>query len=323
VVSLAFVQFSAPDLALTQISVEVVTTVLLLLALNLLPKTNLAEPGGIGRVRNAVIAGAAGIGTAVLAFAVMTRDGPSISDYHIAQSKPGGGGTNVVNVILVDFRGFDTFGEIIVLCIAALAIYALLSGALRGAAARRLASLRQGPEAADAHPLLLVVATRVLLPLVLTAGVYIFLRGHNQPGGGFIAGLVVAIALVMQAMASGYAWAEERQRLHPHNMLGIGVLLAGLTGMASFVFGRPFLTSTFGYVHLPIIGEFELASVIAFDLGVFLTVVGTVLLALSQIARVEQRAEWRPVPRGPIDIHLPPRSGADVPAVAPARQGEA
>jgi multicomponent K+:H+ antiporter subunit A len=197
IVSLTFLQFSAPDLALTQISVEVVSTILLLLALNLLPKLTPPERSTLKRLRDGAIAIAAGLCVAGLAYAVMTRDFTTISDYHLTQSKPGGGGTNVVNVILVDFRGFDTFGEIIVLCIAALAIFALLDTALKGATARRLDAMRQGPESADAHPLVLVVATRVLLPLALAVGVYIFLRGHNQPGGGFIAGLVVAIAVIM------------------------------------------------------------------------------------------------------------------------------
>jgi multicomponent K+:H+ antiporter subunit A len=178
--------------------------------------------------------------------------------------------------------------------------------------------MRQGEESAEAHPLMLVVVTRVLLPLALTVGVYIFLRGHNLPGGGFIAGLVVAIALLMQAMASGYAWAVERRRVNAHTMLGFGVLCAGLTGLASLLFARPFLTSTFGYFHIPLIGEIELASAIAFDAGVFLTVVGTVILSLSQIARVSARAERKPVPEGPSDIRLPQSLGAPVPVTAPA-----
>ena len=323
-VSLAFIQFSAPDLALTQISVEVVMTVLLLLALNLLPRTSAPEPALAPRLRDGVVAAVAGLGVGGLAYAVMTRDFTSISDYHLAQSKPGGGGTNVVNVILVDFRGFDTFGEIIVLCIAALAIYALLDGALKGAAAERLAAMRQGDEAAEAHPLMLVVVTRVLLPLALTVGVYILLRGHNQPGGGFIAGLVVGIAFLMQAVASGYAWAVSRQRIKAHTMLGFGVLIAGLTGVGAFVFARPFLTSTYGYVHLPLVGDFELATAMAFDLGVFLTVVGTAVLSLSQIARVEARAERRPVPPGPSDIVLEGRArGGRRLAEAPALRLEA
>jgi len=309
-VSLVFIQFSAPDLALTQISVEVVTTILLLLALNLLPQTTPRETSRSARARGGLLAGAAGLGAGALAFMVMTRDLQSISDYHLAQSKPGGGGTNVVNVILVDFRGFDTFGEIIVLGIAALTIYALLDSSLKGAAARRLAAMRQGIEAADAHPLMFVVVARLLLPLALTVGVFIFLRGHNQPGGGFIAGLVVAIALLMQAMASGYQWTAERVHLNAHTMLGLGVLIAGLTGIGAVLLGRPFLTSTFGYFRLPIIGEFELASAMAFDIGVFFTVVGTVVLSLAQIARVEARAQREPVPHGPSDIKLKPADPA-------------
>jgi multicomponent K+:H+ antiporter subunit A len=305
VTSLAFLQFSAPDLALTQISVEVVTTIFLLLALNLLPKQTPLEPGMARHLRDGSIALGAGLGAAWLAYAVMTRDFSSISDYHLAQSKPGGGGTNVVNVILVDFRGFDTFGEIIVLCIAALAIFALLDNALKGAPARRLAAMRPSVESADAHPLVLVVVTRALLPLALTVGFYIFLRGHNQPGGGFIAGLVVAIALLMQYMASGYAWSLARARFDAHALLGAGVLIAGLTGLGSLAFGRPFLTSSFGYFDIPLIGEIELATAMLFDAGVFLAVVGTVLLSLSQLSRVEERAERNPAPEGPSDIRLP------------------
>ncbi|HVL71380.1 MAG TPA: monovalent cation/H+ antiporter subunit A [Beijerinckiaceae bacterium] len=314
VVSLAFLQFSAPDLALTQISVEVVTTILLLLALNLLPKFSPQEPGAGRHLRDGVVAVVSGLGVAALAYAVMTRGFQTISDYHLAESKPGGGGTNVVNVILVDFRGFDTYGEIIVLCIAALVIFALLDTALRGASARRLDEMRQAEESADAHPLILVVATRVLLPLALAVGVYIFLRGHNQPGGGFIAGLVVAVAFIMQYMASGYVWAQSRARLDAQTMLGAGVLIAGLTGVGAWLFGRPFLTSNYDYFTLPVVGTFELATAMSFDLGVFLTVVGTVLLALSQISRVEARAEREPTPEGPTDIRLPKRGAAPAPA---------
>ena len=221
-----------------------------------------------------------------LAYAVMTRDFQTISDYHLAEAKPGGGGTNVVNVILVDFRGLDTFGEIIVLGIAAITIFALLDTALKGAAARTLASIRSPEQSKDAHPLMLVVATRVLLPLALTVAVFIFLRGHNQPGGGFIAGLIVAIALIMQYLASGYTWAAERAKIDTQAVIGIGVAIAGLAGIGSLFLGWPFLTSTYTYLEWPLVGEFEVASAIAFDLGVFLAVVGVVILSLAQISRV-------------------------------------
>jgi multicomponent K+:H+ antiporter subunit A len=291
VVSLAFLQFSAPDLALTQISVEVVTTILLLLAINLLPRTTPDELTRRAKVGAGGLALLGGVGVAALAYAVMTRSFETISGYHIAQAKPGGGGTNVVNVILVDFRGYDTFGEIIVLAIAALTIFALLDSALHGAAGRRLAATRFDPQAHDPHPLMLTVVTRVLLPLSLMVGIYILLRGHNLPGGGFIAGLIVAIAFLMQHMASGYVWAHRRARFDAHVMIGGGVAIAGATGLASLVFGRPFLTSTFGYFDLPLFGEVELASAMAFDVGVFFTVVGTCLLSLATLSRVEERAE--------------------------------
>ncbi|WP_022726913.1 monovalent cation/H+ antiporter subunit A [Fodinicurvata sediminis] len=292
VVSLTFFYFSAPDLALTQISVEVVTVVLMLLALNFLPKETPRESSSLRKLRDLVLSGLAGLGVAGLVYAVTTRGFESISDYHLAESKPGGGGTNVVNVILVDFRGFDTFGEIIVLGIAALAIYALLDSALHGAAQRRLSKwVPEGMRAMDPHPFILVIATRVLLPLALMVGVYIFLRGHNQPGGGFIAGLVVSIALLMQYMASGFSWAQHKLKLDYHGLIGAGVLAAGLTGVGAWFAGRPFLTSDYTYVHLPVIGEFELATALGFDVGVFLTVVGAVMVALANLSRIGKRAD--------------------------------
>ena len=132
-----------------------------------------------------------------------------------------------MNVILVDFRGYDTFGEITVLGIAALVIFALTETLLQGKSSRRLRNwVRDYRRAGDRHPLMLVVATRMLLPISLVVGVYIFLRGHNMPGGGFIAGLVVAIAFLMQYMASGIAWAQDRQRVPYHAMIGAGVVAA-------------------------------------------------------------------------------------------------
>ncbi|SDZ87892.1 monovalent cation/H+ antiporter subunit A [Rubrimonas cliftonensis] len=302
VVSLGFVYLSAPDLALTQISVEVVTTVLMLLALNFLPKDSPDETGPMLRTAQAGLALVAGLGAAALSYAVMTRDGPTISEFHVAQSYPGGGGTNVVNVILVDFRGFDTFGEIIVLAIAALGIYALLDGALRGPSLGRVISWVPDQERSkDRHPMMLVVATRFLLPVSLVVGLFILLRGHNQPGGGFIAGLVVAIALVMQYVASGYAWTAQRRPMDHHGMIGLGVLVAGLTGAGAWLADRPFLTSAYGYVTLPPLEKFELATAMAFDLGVFLTVVGAVLLALENLSRVARFAE-QPGPDEPMDV---------------------
>ncbi|BAN47336.1 monovalent cation/H+ antiporter subunit A [Metapseudomonas resinovorans] len=282
-VALAFVRFSAPDLALTQLVVEVVTLVLLILALYYLPSRTPGESSSLRGLRDLILACAFGVMVALLAFAVLTRPYASIADYFLANSVSGGGGTNVVNVILVDFRGFDTLGEITVLVIAAVGIYAMLSGL-------HLSTPTCDPQgrrwAHAKHPLVLETLSRLMLPLALLISVFIFLRGHNLPGGGFIAGLITSVALVLQYIASGIAWVERRMNFKYQRMAGAGVVIAGLTGLGSWAFGRSFLTTAFGHFELPLVGEFELASALFFDLGVYLTVVGSTLLILVNLGRV-------------------------------------
>lgn len=278
--ALIFIQFSAPDLALTQLSVEVVTIVLLLLALYFLPQQSPRESSSLRRTRDALIAVLAGLGAGALTWAMLTRPFTSISDYFITHSLPGGGGANVVNVILVDFRGFDTLGEITVLALAGLGIHAMLYGL-------RLPGLTQDAEGRswnwDTHPAMMAALARLLLPLALLVSIYIFLRGHNAPGGGFIAGLITAVALILQYLTNGVAWTHQRLSSNMLPLIGAGLLIATLTGLGSLVFGYPFLTSSFTHVHWPIIGDFELATAMLFDLGVYLVVVGATLLILIHL----------------------------------------
>jgi len=282
-VSLTFARFSAPDLALTQLSVETVTIILLMLALYFLPQRTPAETPGTRRLRDALLAGGVGLGVGALAWAVLTRPYETLSGYYLENSIPGGGGANVVNVILVDFRGFDTLGEITVLAIAALGIFALLDGLRLPVPAMDAAGRRW---ATDRNPLILVAVSRPLLPLALTVSIYLLLRGHNLPGGGFIAGLVTGIALILQYVASGVAWTQPRLRLDFHVVIACGVLTTALTGLGSWWFGRPFLTSAFGHFELPLVGELELATAMLFDLGVYLTVVGATLLILANLGKL-------------------------------------
>ena len=282
VTSLTFLGFSAPDLALTQLSVEVVSTVLLLMGLALLPATTPRESSAGRRARDAFLALGGGAGMAWLAWLVMTRDHDSISWYFLENSVPKGGGANSVNVILVDFRGYDTFGEITVLGIAAIGVLALLD---------RFRIRRPGVDGAGRHwtyaeqPLMLRLAARLVLPLALVVSVYIFWRGHGLPGGGFIAGLVTAVALVLQYMALGQQRADAV--LHAvggrryTRWIATGLGIAGLTGVGAFVLGRPFLTSAAGHPVVPVLGEVPLATAALFDLGVYVTVVGATLLTLS------------------------------------------
>lgn len=290
-ISAGFVYLSAPDLALTQISVETVTIMLLLLALHFLPKDTPVESSTALRLRDGGIAAVAGLGIGALAYAFMMREVDTISGYHLANSYKGGGGNNVVNVILVDFRGYDTYGEIIVLGIAGLIIYALMEALLDGPAGRKLRNTDFSQDISqDRHPLMMVVATRVMMPIAVMVGIYIFLRGHNNPGGGFVAGLIISIALLMQYMASGFAWTQSRKRIEYHSLIGWGVVIAGMTGIGAWFAGKPFLTSAFGYLHFPPIEEFEWATAIAFDLGVFLTVLGAVMLMLYSLSRIARYA---------------------------------
>ncbi|WP_137703329.1 monovalent cation/H+ antiporter subunit A [Marimonas lutisalis] len=321
-VSIGFIFFSAPDLAMTQFTVEVVTIILLLLALNFLPKRTPMESSVLRRVRDAGVAAIGGLATFTLAYHYLLRDavGTPISEFHLANSYKGGGGTNVVNVILVDFRGFDTYGEIIVLGIAALLIYALTETLLGGRVRARLLNRKPDQQrAGEMHPMMMVVLTRVIMPLVLMVGFYIFLRGHNEPGGGFIAGLIVSIAVVMQYMASGFAWASARLKYPYHGVIGAGVLIAGLTGIGSWFVGKPFLTSDFTYVRIPPFEKFELATAALFDLGVFLAVVGAVMLSLESFSRLARRAHM-PESEHPMDID-PSRDDPPHLETGPAREG--
>ncbi len=270
-IALLFARFSAPDLALTQIAVEFVTILLMLFALRYLPATIPAEKI---RVRDIAIPLVLGTATAAIAFAIMTRPYRSIAQYFNEHALSEGGGHNIVNVILVDFRGFDTLGEISVLLIASVGIGAMLHGLdLKSSTT---------PRAPQPPSLLLTTLAAVLLPFALLIAVHLFVRGHNLPGGGFVAGLTAAVAVLLQYVAHDGEWATQRLRISWQRISCIGVLIAIATGVGSWVLGYPFLTSSFGHWKLPIVGDIELATAMLFDLGVFLTVLGAVLRMLLQ-----------------------------------------
>lgn len=283
IVSIAFARFSAPDLALTQLAVEVVTVILLMLALYFLPQKTAPESAPSRVVRDlAIAAGVAGL-VATINYAFITQPLDTISEFFLANSKTGGGGTNAVNVILVDFRGLDTLGEILVLGIAALGIFKLL--------ARVRLSMPSANEnglawSEDRHPPILAMISQSLLPLALLVSFYIFLRGHNMPGGGFIAGLITSVALIQQYIAHGVEWVKPRIKVDYQTLIALGVLIAALTGVGSWFFDRPFMTTWFDYFDIPMIGEIELASALVFDLGVYLTVVGATLLILANLGKL-------------------------------------
>ncbi|HJV82354.1 monovalent cation/H+ antiporter subunit A [Noviherbaspirillum sp.] len=310
VTSLTFLWLSAPDLALTQLMVETVTTVLILLGLRWLPprispyELNLTVPRSVWlrRTRDMVVAVASGIGMAALTYAMLTQPTPdSIGDFFLLHALSGGGGSNAVNVLLVDFRGFDTMGEVTVLSIVALTVYALLrrfrpapeSIAIPVQQANDVdPAVRQTPAEQANQGYLMVpgVYLRFLMPFMVMMAGYFFLRGHNLPGGGFVAGLIFAVAVITQYMLGGTHWVESRLGLRPHRWIAYGLIVALMTGVGAWLFGYPFLTSHTAHLHLPLLGEIHVPSAFFFDLGVFMVVVGTTMLILLALAHQSLRS---------------------------------
>ena len=138
------------------------------------------------------------------------------------------------------------------------------------------------------------VIVQLLLPVSGMVAMFFLLRGHNEPGGGFVAGLVVATAVILQYLVGGTAWAESRTRIYPHYWIATGLLCAVGAGVSAWAAGRPFLSAVAGDVKLPVIGAMHLSTVLLFDLGVFLLVVGAAVLILVALAHQSRRGHRRP-----------------------------
>lgn len=312
VTCLTFVWFSAPDLALTQLTVEVVTTILILLGLRWLPK-QVADPDHMSnifvrarRTRDLIVSLLVGACVTVLAFAMMTHSSsdPLAANFFLQHALPEGGGTNVVNVMLVDFRGFDTMGEIVVLGIVALTVYALLRRfrpakestyipAQQSTAPADISSDVENPaqakDTALGYLMVPAVLVRLVLPIATVVSVYFLLRGHNEPGGGFIGGLIFAAAFIMQYMIAGTQWVEARMKLYPQQLISLGILLALLTGLGAIAVGYPFLTTHAPHFHIPLIGDIHVPSAMFFDIGVYLLVIGATILILTALSHQSVR----------------------------------
>ena len=311
---ITFVWFSAPDLALTQLVVEVVTTVLILLGLRWLPRRieevsplpSSLRKARIRRLRDFLLSTVVGGGMALLSYAMLTRQTPNdISSFYLSRALPEGGGSNVVNVMLVDFRGFDTLGEITVLGAVALTVYALLrrfrpskesmqlpaqQRQLAPDVATDLVNPRQASDTALGYMMVPAVLVRLLLPIALVVSFYLFMRGHNQPGGGFVAGLVMSVAFILQYMVAGTQWVEAQMSLRPMRWMGFGLFSATLTGIGALFVGYPFLTTHTWHFSLPLLGDIHVASALFFDVGVYAMVVGSTLLMLTALGHQSVRA---------------------------------
>lgn len=132
--------------------------------------------------------------------------------------------------------------------------------------------------------LILRSTSSVIVFILLGFAVYLLLAGHNSPGGGFVGGLVTSAALLLMYFAYGKAAVEKILPINYLFFIPLGLLVATLTGLGSLLFNLPFLTHTFGVFHIPLIGEVELATAMFFDIGVYLTVLGTTMTIILTVA---------------------------------------
>lgn len=286
-VSLLFVILRAPDLALTQMIVETVSITLFLLCFRFLPKLASEVLPAWKKTRNAVIAiGVGAVMTLVALAALDSRPFASIADYYVKESYRLAGGKNIVNVILVDFRGFDTLFEIMVLGIATLAISGMIKARVEPVPAdrqRNAGSAHDMNRLPRSNDLILKTAAKLAIPLIAGFSLYLFMAGHNSPGGGFIGALMLAAALVLMGIAFGTDFLAKVLPVNYRLLTAAGLLIAIATASGSFLFGVPFLTHTFGHIHLPLLGETELATAVLFDLGVYLSVTGVTMNMILSI----------------------------------------
>ncbi|MFB6097818.1 MAG: Na+/H+ antiporter subunit B [Salinibacter sp.] len=133
------------------------------------------------------------------------------------------------------------------------------------------------------YSLILRVAARVLVPLLLLFSLFMLLRGHNHPGGGFVGGLVAASAFVLYVLTAGVHESRRVLRVDAQTLLGTGLACAYGAGVLALILGKPFLTSLWVSLHLPVVGELHLGSTLLFDIGVMLVVIGTVLLMVFSV----------------------------------------
>ena len=269
-VATIFLSFGAPDLAMTQFSVETLTVLIYVLVFRHFRELGALSPPLV-RIRDALVAAGIGIFIGGLLLSIATTEtAPQLREYFARFGPTLGHGRNIVNVILVDFRAFDTLGEITVLATAAIGVRALLRLAAKG-----------HPGLEPVRPVtspIFRTAARLLMPLLLLFSVFLLLRGHNEPGGGFVGGLIAAAAFGLYGIAFGVQRARQALLVRPMTLLGAGLLIALVSGVPAVLRGQPFLTALWAS------GPVALGTPALFDVGVFLVVAGVVLMMIFTLA---------------------------------------
>ncbi|MEV0878409.1 hydrogen gas-evolving membrane-bound hydrogenase subunit E [Micromonospora echinofusca] len=270
--SVWFVTAGAPDVALTLMLVEVLTTIVVMLVLRRRPPR--LPPDGVPRARllGAALAGVTGLAAAAGTVALTgRRDLSDPGRFLLAEAAPVTGGSNVVNTILVEFRALDTLGESVVLAVVALGLVSLSDRVTRPG--RDIPARPPDP--------VLVFAHRLLAPVTLVVSGLLFVRGHEEIGGGFIGALLAGTAVGLGHIAYAGSPAPLLGRLRTRPLLVAGLLLCVGVGLAALPLGRPFLT--LGKVGLPGGATLPFSSSLLFDLGIYLIVLGLIVAAVRRL----------------------------------------
>ncbi|MGO3886634.1 MAG: hydrogen gas-evolving membrane-bound hydrogenase subunit E, partial [Mycetocola sp.] len=310
-----FAFHGAPDLALTQALVETITLVVFILVMRRLPSRMYASKEPDKKIRRAIIATAVAIVMGVVGLiALAARQHAPITAELPRLAYEGGHGRNIVNVMLVDIRAWDTMGEISVLVVVATGIASLLFVRTRnndlkrvsGDRRSRLERRRSAPAdphvsaAANAGPrqawlvggktltvsnrsLLIEVVVRLLFHPAIVVSIFLLFAGHNEPGGGFAGGLLAGLALVFRYLAAGKYELAEALPIGPGKVLGAGLILAVGTAAGSLFFGAEALQSAYFSTELPVLGYVSFGTSTIFDVGVYLVVVGLILDILRSL----------------------------------------
>lgn len=273
-VTLQILTLGAPDVALTQFMVEALTVVIMMMVVR-------QQPDSFHPVRKNKQAGAlvlsvlVGLSTFGAAYFLLGRSGRSeLAEWYIDNAPGITGGDNIVNTILVEFRAFDTLGELSVLGMAAIVIAAVVTSMPRYPFAKGTHPEPFGESTINTMPLRVLL--KVLIPLLIILSLMIFWRGHNQPGGGFIAALVAGTALMVTYLSYPRDKAILPARA-PIYLTGVGIITAVVAGLIGLTHGS-FLYAIHGHWA----GQHWTTAMI-FDVGVYLAVLGMLSMAINAL----------------------------------------
>ncbi len=293
-----FLLHGAPDVALTQVLVETVSLVVFVLVLRRLPPFFSDRPLSMRRWWRAALG--ATVGTAVSGFLLVSANARTATPISLAFPDAAydfGYGRNVVNITLVDIRAWDTLGEIAVLVAAATGVASLIFIDSRTSGIRRVRDIpyprdvqklssRQGRRAwlpgprtlsPERRSIVFEVITRLVFHTIMVFAVYLLLAGHNLPGGGFSAGMVAGLALVVRYLAGGRYELDEAAPVDAGVLIGTGLFVAAVASLGPLLVSGEAQRTYDVYLYPPLLGEIHLVSSVGFDIGVFLVVVGLTL----------------------------------------------